>query len=387
MVRNFILFVVVAVTAGSVGIGLDGSGGVAWGQSPTVAIGVMTGSVSWSGQPLVQDNFDDNKKANLWKTYIQDPNCWVTEINKRLEFGVKTKLSDVFAGYLGNGWWIDPLTDFSMRVDLSYDLSTYDGGWIGFGLTPNPQAPRDQYMAVGIGCATYYPTYWHEWRDDYDMSWDFTSRFQNRVTLYISYDAFHDELYVGDSGYGSDEAWQSFPNVIAGRWGSAPLFVFLGETADGAIIESGHAFVDNFVIESGRCVKAEPPSDPNNPTDPNGTPGDETEPNVPASVVVLPSVLSRGHASDSIMVVAALPKGIRPLDVDDKQPWVLLPGGAQATQQNAFVWLTGQTMVTASFDGTKLMAAVPNNGKVELRFAGRLKDGRSFGGTCVVTIK
>ncbi len=378
MVRDFILLVGAAAIVGC----LAGPGGAAGGQSPTVIVGVMANSVSSSSQSLVQDNFDDNKRDSLWKTYIADPNCKVTETNKRLEFTVKAKLSDVFAGYVGNGWWIDPVTDFSMRIDLSYDLMTYDGGSIGFGVTPTPQTPHDKYTAVGIGAATYYPTYWHEWRDDYDVSWDFESRFQNRVTLYISYDAFHDELFVSDSGYGSDEAWQSFTGVIGGRWGRAPLFVFFGEIADGAIIEPGHAFVDNFVIESGRCVKAEP--EPNDPADPNT---DETEPNVPVSVVALPSVLHRSDGNDSIMIRTTLPKDIRPVDVDTRQPWLLQPGAAQATAQKMSVWLTGQTTVRAWFGRAKLLEAVPNNGKVELRFTGHLKDGRSFGGTCHVTIK
>ncbi len=383
MTQKFILFVAVVMTTWTLPVYLAESGGVAQAQpTSTTTIDVVV------GQPIVQDNFDDNKMGKLWKTYIEDPNCTVKETGKRLELGAKVKLANTFAGYLADGWWIDPKTDFSMKVDIFYDLVTMPGGWVSFGLTPNPTAPREQYVSLGIGSANKGQTYWEEWRDGMDMRWDFTSRVKSLVTLYISYNAAEDILYLSDIGYGSEDAWQTIPEFIRARWGRKPLFVFLGETVDGVTIDPGHAYLDNFMIESGTLVKVyEPntPGDPNNPDDPN-VPDGYTKPDVAAQVLVQP-VIKRLGANDPIAVLASLPKGIRPLDVNDAVPLTLWPGGAQATKQSMVLWLSGKTLITAQFDRTKLLKAVPEDGLVEVQFLGYLKDGRSFGGTYTVAIK
>jgi hypothetical protein len=384
MTRKFILFVAAMVTTWALPACLVGPGGVAQAQpTSTTTIDVV------AGQPIVQDNFDDNKMGKLWKTYIEDPNCTVKETGKHLELGAKVKLANTFAGYLGDGWWIDPKTDFSLKVDIFYDLTTMPGGWISFGLTPNPQAPREQYISLGIGSANMGRTYWEEWRDGMDWRWDFTSRVKSQVTMYISYSAVDDILYLSDIGYGVENVWESVPNLVRGRWGSQPLFVFLGETADGVIIDPGHAYLDNFMVESGTLVKVyEPntPGEPNDPNDPN-VPDNYTKPDVAAEVLVLPTIIQRLHSSDPITVQASLPKGIRPSDVNDLAPLTLWPGGAQATRYSIFRWFGDKTIVLTLFDRTELLKAVPENGTVDVRFLGYLKDGRSFGGTYTVVIK
>jgi hypothetical protein len=384
--RRFILFVAVVIASWTLPASLVGPGGVAQAQpTTTTTIDVV------AGQPIVQDNFDDNKMGKLWKTYIEDPNCVVKETNKRLELSAKapTKMPNTFAGYIGDGWWIDPKTDFSMKVDIFYDLVTMPGGWISFGLTPNRQAPREQYVSLGIGSANRGQTYWEEWRDGMDIRWDFTSRVKSLVTLYISYNAVEDVLYLSDYGYGSENVWQSVSGLVRGRWARKPLFVFLGETVDGVIIDPGHAYLDNFMIESGTLVKVyEPnkPGEPNNPNEPNEPDGLE-KPDVAVQLFVQPSTIKRSGSTDSILVTATLPKGIRPSDVNSVEPLTLWPGGAKATKQSIFLWVTGKTIIFAWFDEAKLLKAVPNNGPVDLLFLGYLKDDRSFGGTYKVTIK
>jgi hypothetical protein len=384
MTRKFILFVALATATGILPARLVGPGGVAQAQSPTTTTFDVV-----AGQPIVQDNFDDNKRGKLWKTYIEDPNCTVKETGKHLELGAKAALAHTFAGYLGDGWWIDPKTDFSMKVDIFYDLVTMPGAWISFGLTPNPQAPQEQYVLLGIGSADRGQTYREEWRDGMDRRWDFTSRVKNKVTMYISYSAAEDVLYLSDIGYGSENVWQSLPDFIRGRWGRKPLFVLLGEMVDGAIIDPGHAYLDNFMIESGTLVKVyEPntPGEPNNPGDPN-EPDSYQKPDVLAEISIQPQTIKRLGSVNSIAVVATLPKGIRPADINDVEPLTLWPGGAEAIDQTVFVWLTGRTIIWAWFDKAKLLEAVPENGPTDVLFRGYLKDERSFGGTYRVTIK
>jgi hypothetical protein len=363
--------------------GLDGANGLARGQSVSNAGDPLEAP----NQPLVQENFDDNKTGKLWKVHQDDPNCWVAEVNKQLEFASDKVAGDMFAGYLSDGWWIDPNHDFAMRLDLSYDVVTYEGGWLTFGVTPNLDEPRSQYISLGIGCVNRYPSYWHEWKDGYEMRWDFASRFADRVTLYISYEAFDDVLYVSDSGYGSENAWNSFPDFIQGRWGGPPLFVFVGGVSDGAAIDPGRAFVDDFAIESGRVVKPNDPGDPNDPNAPDDGPGEVPEFEVVVPVLVVPSTLKRQEATESLTVVTSLPSGLGTADLDDAEPLWLLPGGAEATERVAFRWLNGKTVVMASFSRVELLEAVPDNGQTAVYFVGRLKDGRYFGGAGMVTIE
>jgi len=105
-----------------------------------------------------------------------------------------------------------------------------------------------------------------------------------------------------------------------------------------------------------------------------------------ADVLVSPQVIDR-KSSKAITAVIVLPKGVRPKDVDLNQPLVLSPGSVRATKQEAIMWLSGYTMVFADFPRAGLVAAVPQNGSVELQIVGRLKDGRQFSGHDTVTIK
>jgi len=59
----------------------------------------------------------------------------------------------------------------------------------------------------------------------------------------------------------------------------------------------------------------------------------------------------------------------------------------RAKKQQAILWLSGHAVVLADFPRAGLVAAVPQNGSVELQIVGRLKDGQQFSGRDTVTIK
>ncbi len=386
MTRNLILFLAAAVVAGVTPGWLDGRLGVARGQGPAADIAAAADPLPSTEPPALQDNFGDNRKGRLWKLYQDDPNnCWVTETSAHLECRATKEATDAFAGYVGDGWWFDPSEDFEMKADLYYDLVTFEGGWLSFGVTPSPNEPRERYVSLGIGCINRYSSYWREWKDGYEIRWDFASRFKDRVTLYISYDAYNDTLYVSDAGYGSENAWQSVPDLIQGRWGRQPLFVFLGGSAEGASIGAGHAFIDNFVIDSGGLVKV---NEPNGPADPNdGSSGEEQKPDVTVPVFIVPSVIGRNDPDNPVTAIAGLPDDIGPADIDEMEPLLLWPGALEAMEQTVFRWLNGRTIVMASFSKTAILEAIPEDGPAELRFTGRLKDGRYFGGPYTITIR
>jgi hypothetical protein len=80
------------------------------------------------------------------------------------------------------------------------------------------------------------------------------ARSQDDGTLYISYDAGKDELYLSDGGYEAANAWVTIPGLLKGEWSSAVVIPFLGGHADNMALSSGEAYLDNFVVDSGTVV-------------------------------------------------------------------------------------------------------------------------------------
>jgi hypothetical protein len=369
LIRYIVAAVSVAIVAGHPGILQS----VARGQTATA-------------QPVVQDNFDDNKTGTLWKPYTDNPNTQVKEINKRVEFTAKASETPMFAGYVASSTWpIDPNHDFALRLDLNYDLVTMEGGWLTFGVTPNNTEPRKQYTAFGLACVSLFPSFWREWKEGYEVRWTFEQRTSDKTTLYITYDAASDTVYMGRTGYGPENAWEVLPDNIRGRWGSKPVYVFMGLATEGAVVDAGHAFVDNFSLDQGVLVNTEPPKPPG--PEPNTPPGTDDRVDVAADVSVQPSVVKRYVGVDPITVVLTLPKGFFPSHVDTARPVVLAPVGVQATTCTTFLWLSGRVVTVASFDRAKVMQAIPANGETSLTAIGYLKDGRHFGGAITIKIE
>jgi len=249
MKRNriaFIMGVVVGMTAARV----DTMRGQAVGPS-----GASTGSAL--GPSILRDNFEDDVQGSMWVTYAEDPNrCWVAEVNQHLELRATAEAARVFAGYLSSGWRLDPAHDFSLRVDLYYSPVTYAGGWLGVGVTPTAGTPRAPCVSIGLGCANRGSHYWYELRNGASIKSGYAERWVKSATVYLSYDASEDQLYVSDSGYGLENAWTTFPGLVRGQWGGKPLFVLLGGGSDRLALDAGQVFADNLLVESGTLVEA-----------------------------------------------------------------------------------------------------------------------------------
>jgi hypothetical protein len=206
--------------------------------------------------PLLRETFDDNVPNPMWAVYVQDPNsCWVTQVDGRLELRANPGPAAVFAAYMSNAWRLDPTQDFSMKLDVHFRPLADATGWLGLGLTPNADEPCTRHISIGIGCANGAAHYWHEKQEGLQVASGRTQRFKDDATLYISYDASEDLLYVSDSGYGADKAWMTFPGVIRGQWGGAALHLVAGGGSAGLTIGPGEAFVDNLLVETGALVE------------------------------------------------------------------------------------------------------------------------------------
>lgn len=369
MSRNFILFTIVALIAGRVLVGFNGLRGVAYGQTATA-------------ESVLQENFDDNKKGTPWKVVGESAKARVVETNKRLEFATTADVNVPFVGYVSDKWWIDPNQNFQMKVNLYFDVYTYSHGWVCFGVTPSPNGPSSQYVKFGIGASSVFQNYWREWKDGYEIRTDFVGRVRSVVTLYIFYDSWGDVLYLSDSGYDPDSAWQSLPNIVRGRWGRVPLYVFLGATTENLTMNSGNAYLDNFVIDKGRIG-----SPYNDPTQPPGGDGGDPLLDVAATVAVVPSPIYRQSGADKLTVLIGLPPEIKLADWDATKVPTLSPGSIAAKAQTAFTWTDCTVKILASFSKAELMQAVPTNGPVDLYIVGQLKDGRTYVGSCPVSIQ
>jgi hypothetical protein len=242
MERNMVALVVVAV-AGMTGRDFAVT---AWGQGMSF--------VAPPGQEVLRETFDDSEKDPMWRVYAQDANsCWVAQVNQHLELRARPGPA-AFAGYLSQAWRLDPTKNFSMKVDVNFRPRADATGWLGFGLTPNADEPCTRHVSIGIGCAGGMAQYWYEKQEGVLIDSGRAERFKDTVTLYLSYEAATDLLFVSDSGYGAEEAWKIFPGVIRGQWGGRPLHLVLGGGAEHLALGPAEAVLDNLLVETGTPV-------------------------------------------------------------------------------------------------------------------------------------
>ncbi|MFA5251268.1 MAG: PEP-CTERM sorting domain-containing protein, partial [Phycisphaerae bacterium] len=70
-------------------------------------------------------------------------------------------------------------------------------------------------------------------------------------TMYISYDASEDELYLSDTGYWTDNVWVVISDLLQDTWGGSTVSPYIGGWAYGTPLASGDAYLDNFIVDNG----------------------------------------------------------------------------------------------------------------------------------------
>jgi hypothetical protein len=203
--------------------------------------------------PVLADDFNDNSPGDLWQLYAADPcNCWLEEVNQRLELRAITKAAGVEAWYVDNDWQIDPTSSFSFRVNWHFGPVTEQAGWVVVGLTPDINDLNARHVEFQAGCDKTGPYLWYEAVDTSRKPVSgFTGRRENDGVLYVSYDAALDELYLSSVAYGAGDAWATIPGLLATAWKGASLRLFLGGGSTGLQIDSGDAWLDDFVVDTG----------------------------------------------------------------------------------------------------------------------------------------
>jgi hypothetical protein len=161
------------------------------------------------------------------------------------------------AFYTANGWDFDASEDFQAKVDFHYSDAGSGDGHLEIAL----ENSTDNYVSLSAGFGDDEAYFYHEKATDGNVVYGQVSRTSNDGTLYLSYDAGLDELYLSFTGYGSSNAWQTETGLLAGQWSSEPIRVVIGGGSDLAWIEDGEAYLDNFKVESGLLLGWPPATD------------------------------------------------------------------------------------------------------------------------------
>jgi len=248
------------------GAGKDASGHPNWGQANPLAgkdyTGIACGQyfslalTSPPPQAVLFDNFDDDSPGGSWRLIGDDlANCRVDETRQSLELTATAQANGAWALHLSNGWGLDATKDFSFRIDYHYAVAAKEDGGVAVLLAANESDVHAQYVQFGAGACISYPYFWHETADRGVTKASFVRRSQDGgSSLYVSYDAKRNALYLSGTGYGGENALITTTPLSQSGGSGQTLFVGLGGVSDREAIESGSAYLDNFRLDSGVVV-------------------------------------------------------------------------------------------------------------------------------------
>jgi methyl coenzyme M reductase beta subunit len=167
--------------------------------------------------------------------------------------GTESIPSDHFyAAYLANGWQFDVSEDFQVKVGFHYSALSSNDGWMG--ITLEKAGDPDNYVSLSAGTNTNQPYFFYEKLVDGSPVTAQQARASADGTLYVSYDASLDQLYVSSTGYGSANAWQTVSGLLQGQWASESLALYIGGGTERSLILPGQAYLDNFVIDQAALL-------------------------------------------------------------------------------------------------------------------------------------
>jgi len=221
----------------------------------TAVAGGLYFSVGLIQNPIVHtvaDDFDDNRQGAMWSLEADDVStCWLDEVNERLELRATSAASWASALYFSEGWAVDATQDFSLRIEYRQDAKLGDHTWLSIVLTPDVDNRGSRHVEFGVGSSDSNA---YRWIETIDRSVKYSRsahRAHDSGTLFISYDASVDELYVSEEGYGVENAWATIGDLVQDAWGSQAVSVGIGGGSNRVAIDSGRAYLDNFVFEKG----------------------------------------------------------------------------------------------------------------------------------------
>ena len=234
----------------------------------TICVVAAMTSVAYA---LPSDDFNDNSmNTSMWNLFESDPcNEWLDETNHRLEMRSTADANDTGAVYFANGWGFSTMNNFSFKADFhnsftsDIDISTWANVMLGLTKGSNLAEAKENFAIIQAAWDTGFsppsppPYSVFDYASSYAIDGNESSFQEQRDsidgTLYVSYDAGADELYLSHIGYWKTNASGIIPGLLKGEWGSASVSLFLGGSTD-VSLDSGVAYLDNFVVDSGTIV-------------------------------------------------------------------------------------------------------------------------------------
>ena len=209
------------------------------------------------------DDFNDNRRSSAWLIFGDDHSLvWVNEANQRLEIRAAGGANSHEAVYASNEWKLNSTEDFSLKVNFHHEVVTEQDSWLFIRLAT--EHSDDNYISFEAGCDANGPYWLYEEIIDGEVGpAEQMPRDSNDGTLYISYDAGLDELYLSCVEYGSEAPWQTIPGLLQGQWMGKPVCVHIGGGSNNAAISSGKVYLDNFAVNSGVLLDWPPTTDIN----------------------------------------------------------------------------------------------------------------------------
>jgi hypothetical protein len=204
-----------------------------------------TDSQSFDITVLLSDDFDDNRRGAMWRLFVEDyNNAWVVEDVNRLNMRAVGNVNDVVAFYVDNGWSFDVNENFAVEVDFHYNKISQRDGWIGITIEDD-----DNYVSISAGSDSNESYFYYQAGVDGNTVFEQEIRGLNDGTLYISFDANSNNLYLSHVGYGEANAyvWQTTPNPLQCEW-TSPVDVAIGGGSDRVFLGPDEAYLDNFEI-------------------------------------------------------------------------------------------------------------------------------------------
>jgi hypothetical protein len=211
---------------------------------------------------LPYDDFNNNRLDNaIWQSFADDyDNVRIVEDVNRLNIRAVGMPDNLVADYTANGWSIDANENFRTKVDFHYSSLSIPAGWVEMTI----ENSRNNYVLIAADANSNETHFWYEQVVDGNaVSFGQVPRYSNDGTLYISYDAVLDELYLSHTGYGAADAWQTIAGLLQGRWAAKPVIVAIGGGSNGCIIADNQAYLDNFEVTAGKVLGWPPPRDLN----------------------------------------------------------------------------------------------------------------------------
>jgi hypothetical protein len=202
------------------------------------------------------DDFEDGESLPLWQAYEPTPEvARMQETHGRLEFQVPAAPeAKVSAAFLSSGWTLDCSQDFNVKVDFHFTAVDIGEAWVSIGVTPDAAVPVLRRMEWAAGCLDGEPVHRGDRADGLGFAIWWTARGCDNGTLYLSYDAAGDELYLSYNGYGPANAFRTVPGLLKGFWAGRPMHITLGGGSEVMALTGKEAWLDNFSVDTGSVI-------------------------------------------------------------------------------------------------------------------------------------